>query len=64
MSKEKYITASIVVYKEHPAELQKIIDTFLEYPFSIKISAIPFPIPLLPPVIIATFFSSNFIFII
>ena len=37
MSKEKYITASIVVYKEHPADLQKIIDTFLEYPFSKKI---------------------------
>ena len=37
MQEEKHITASIVVYKEDPAQLQKIIDTFLEYPFSIKI---------------------------
>ncbi len=34
MLAEKHITASIVVYKNDPIELQKIIDTFLEYPSS------------------------------
>jgi GT2 family glycosyltransferase len=37
MQEEKHITASIVVYKEDPAQLQKIIDTFFEYSFSRKI---------------------------
>ena len=37
MQEEKHITASIVVYKEDPAQLQKIIDAFLEHPSSRKI---------------------------
>lgn len=37
MQEENHITASIVVYKQDPAQLQKIIDAFLEYPFSRKI---------------------------
>ena len=37
MREEKHITASIVVYKEDPAQLQKIIDAFLEHTSSRKI---------------------------